>query len=82
MFVDELFSSNFPDHQSNEMTSQPEDFDCLRYMIDTTEASCGRFSDYSLKYVKNLVHICENSNTFEVYEAQQKIAAFCRNKTQ
>ena len=65
MFVDALFSEAFPKHFGKdadevELTVQPEDFECLRFMMDVTEENCGKFSDYSLKYVKHLVHVCEN----------------------
>jgi len=41
----------------------PRNFDCLRTTMDTYESSCGRFTDYSLKYVKYLVKACENVNS-------------------
>lgn len=82
MFVDELFSKTFPSHQSNELVVEVQDYDCLRFMIDSTELSCGRFSDYSLKYVKNLVHICETSTTMEINNAAHDIAKFCATKAE
>ena len=82
MFVDELFSSSFPEHKSNELIVEPMNWDCLKFMIESTEESCGMFTDYSLKYVKNLVHICETSDNFEVTVALQKIRKFCSEKTE
>lgn len=38
---------------------EPRNFDCLRLLIDTFEQACGKFDDYSLKYVKYLVNECE-----------------------
>ena len=65
MFIDKLFAETFPKHFGEnanelELTVQPEDFECLRFLMEVVENNCGRFSDYSLKYVKHLVHVCEN----------------------
>ena len=77
MYVDGLFAKTFPQHQTNELVTDITDYDCLRFLIDSTEESCGRFSDYSLKYVKNLVHICETSSPLEVNYAAVEITKFC-----
>ena len=45
--------------------------------MESTENNCGKFSDYSLKYVKHLVHVCENQDEAGVYEVANKIADFC-----
>jgi len=45
---------------SNEDFPLPTNFACLKTMVNHTEEHCGRFSDYSLKYVKYLVRECEN----------------------
>lgn len=34
------------------------DFECYQDMIETMEASCGRTSDYGLKYFRNLYDLC------------------------
>ena len=39
--------------------SLPVDFDCLKASVTGYEAACGRFDDYSLKYVRTLVNLCE-----------------------
>ena len=46
---------------SNEFNDyhEPKNFDCLRLLVDTYERACGKFDDYSLKYVKYLVNECE-----------------------
>lgn len=83
MFVDKLFEVTFPKHYGEEkgdeveLTVQPTNFDCLRYLMDSVENNCGRFSDYSLKYVKHLVHVCENQDETGVVQAALKIADFC-----
>lgn len=33
--------------------------DCLKKAVQGYEASCGKFNDYSLKYVKNLANMCD-----------------------
>jgi len=82
MFVDKLFANAFPKHFGEgadkvELTVQPTDFECLRFLMESTENNCGKFSDYSLKYVKHLVHVCENNDETGVLQAAIKIADFC-----
>jgi hypothetical protein len=82
MFVDKLFAEAFPKHfgadaDLMELTVQPSDYKCLRYLVESTENNCGKFSDYSLKYVRHLVHVCENQDEDGVYEVANKIADFC-----
>jgi len=38
---------------------KPRNFGCLKDTISRVEASCGRFDDYSLKWVYTLVNMCE-----------------------
>jgi len=80
MYVDSLFAKTFPDHQNNELVTDITDYDCLRFLIDSTEQSCGRFTDYSLKYVKNLAHICETSSPLEVNYAAVEITKYCSSE--
>jgi len=37
----------------------PRDFDCLKTVIAAHDNTCGKFDDYSLQYVKYIVHACE-----------------------
>jgi hypothetical protein len=37
----------------------PKDFECLRSMIATYEDNCGKFDDYSRKFIRYLVRECE-----------------------
>lgn len=46
--------------------------------MTSVENSCGKFSDYSLKYVKHLVHVCENQDAEGVKLAANKVAEFCQ----
>jgi len=37
----------------------PKDFDCLRSLMKTFEESCGKFTDYSRRFIKYFVRECE-----------------------
>jgi len=83
MFVDKLFADAFPKHFGSEkkdfeLTVQPTDYPCLRFLMEGVEQNCGKFSDYSLKYVKHLVHVCESQDQLGVLEAANKIESFCK----
>ena len=87
MFVDKLFAEAFPKHFGPdadlvELTVQPKDYECLRFLMENTENNCGKFSDYSLKYVKHLVHVCENQDDNGVYEVANRIADFCETNAE
>lgn len=79
MDVDAFFGDVFSHHDANEMVVQPEDFDCFRFMMNNYEESCGKFSDYSLKYVKHLVHACETESPAELNNTAIKITERCNN---
>ena len=73
-FVDSLFlqfetPANVPD--------TPQDFDCLRMMVGGVEEMCGKWSAYSLKYVRKLANICDTSSTEQVSDAYVKIGQYC-----
>jgi len=51
----------------------PEHFDCLKESMSGIEDHCGRFDDYSLKYVRTVVNLCEQG-----YAAQEVVTAFKR----
>lgn len=53
----ELFKSVFGEVEG--LVAQPHDFECLRTLVEYREASCGKFSDYSLQFVRHFVHVCE-----------------------
>jgi len=36
----------------------PKDLTCLRNAVNTFEKSCTKFTDYGLKYTRNLAHLC------------------------
>ena len=56
----------------------PTKFECLRALMETYEEHCGKFTDYSLKYVKYLVKECESMpEIFSMEPAYAKIRAGC-----
>jgi legumain len=59
MDSDKIFNQVFASHANEELVFTPQNFDCLRYLIGVHDESCGKFDDYSLKYVRHLVHACE-----------------------
>jgi hypothetical protein len=59
---DTLFTELFPHHAGIDLVAQPLDFDCLRFLVNTHDEHCGRFSDYSLKHVKHFAHACETES--------------------
>jgi hypothetical protein len=63
MKVDHVFEA-FSGKQlsADETFPLPRNFGCLRATMNTYEAHCGRFDDYSLKYVKYLVKSCESES--------------------
>ena len=38
--------------------SLPEDLSCLRTAVDSFQKTCTKFTDYGMKYTKNLAHLC------------------------
>jgi len=50
----------------------PRDFNCLKGAVAGVEQSCGRFDDYSLKYVYLLANMCEEGYTAEQISAAAK----------
>jgi len=62
----------------DEFVAQPLNFDCLRSMVETREEHCGRFSDYSLQFVKHFVHVCETEPQSAGFY-MQKMAQHCAN---
>jgi len=52
------------------MRAAPRNFECLKGSMRAIERSCGKFDDYSLKYVYQVVNLCE-----EGYEVDEIAAA-------
>jgi hypothetical protein len=71
-----MFATVFED-QTGELVVQPRNFNCLRYMVDAREKDCGKFSDYSLQFVRHFVHACETYAPLEIEAAISRISAHC-----
>lgn len=54
----------------------PKDYDCLRSLIETYETHCGKFDDYSRKFIKYLVRECEQPKMSQA-EAKIKLQKAC-----
>ena len=78
MNSDALFKNVFPHHaEMNDLVVVPNDFECLRKMMAIHDDHCGRFDDYSLKYVKHLVHTCETETPDMIDKYAQLIVNTC-----
>jgi len=79
MKVDHIFEDLFGAISGNEEIPLPRNFDCLRSMVNAYTESCGKFSDYSLKYVKYLVNECEvRPNTVDSVIHRMKSVCFAQ----
>ena len=72
MMVDEVFSE-FVDSSAHDINHCrfkkedgqcgdifiPKDYECLRGFVDVFESHCGKFTDYSRRFIKYLVRECE-----------------------
>lgn len=74
-FVDQLFGEHFP--MANEDYEEPQDFDCLRQLLGQLEEMCGEWSDYSLKYTKNVAHACNNKTEAELGSLMSNVFQHC-----
>jgi hypothetical protein len=68
MKVDHIFEKFAGSLNDEQEFPLPRDFDCLRGLINHYEETCGKFSDYGLKYVKYLVKECENKSNDSAIE--------------
>ena len=59
------------------MVVVPTDFDCLRDMYYAYETHCKRFEDFSLKFVKHLVHTCETESQKQIAAAKERLITLC-----
>lgn len=64
MRVDHVFEEledHIPhNHLRSSEPVKPRNFECLKKSMSTYENYCGKMSDYDLKYVRNLVELCES----------------------
>jgi hypothetical protein len=57
----------------------PRNFECLKSVMAAHDSSCGKFDDYSLQYVKYIVHACE-AKVHETEELINHMVASCPMK--
>jgi len=84
MAVDKRFAAMFPVHMEafNKNESPiPTDFECYRSLIDTYETACGKFDDYSMKYMGVLAAECEGIKSVpeNMPKSIVKIQESCKN---
>jgi len=61
-------------------TPLPRNFDCLKHLVNTYQASCGKLEDYSLQYVKHFVAACEHlSVPAAIDSVVHKLKKACQN---
>jgi hypothetical protein len=58
---------------------EPENFNCLRYLVGTHDKYCTPFEDYSLKYVKYLVNKCETGTEAQIKDTAHKLELTCQD---
>jgi len=80
--VDKRFAEMFPVHMeafNNNDTPVPTDYKCYKSLIDTYENACGKFDDYSMKYMAIFAAECEGIKSVPEYQAKSiaKIADTC-----
>lgn len=66
MRVDHVFAhlkTEYPVKIHDDAQVLPRDFDCLRSLIQSYKESCDGLDEYSLKYVKYFVQLCENKSS-------------------
>jgi hypothetical protein len=77
MKVDHIFQTILGSKlEATKEFAAPRNFECLKGLVEHYTENCGKFSDYSLKYVKYLVLECE---TLSVPSAVDSIMHRIRN---
>lgn len=74
MTVDKRFAELFPVHMeafNKKDLPVPTDYDCYRTLVDAYENSCGKFDDYSMKYMGVLAAQCEGIKSVEAKADEQ-----------
>jgi len=75
-FVDTLFATHF--EETANAPEIPQDFDCLRVMVESVEDLCGPYSAYSLKYIRKLANLCD-TRPEEVTNTLVKVGEYCHS---
>ena len=76
-YYDNLFSEVFPGLQEEDLETKLTDYDCYRFLIDSFENDCGKFSEYGFKYAKYLSHTCTVGDPEMIGDTAQKIQNIC-----
>lgn len=71
----DLYAAEIANHSYEKQV----DFDCYKNLIDHFETECGKFTDNSLKYTKNLHAMCQDSNIV-VESARMNITEICKTE--
>ena len=77
MRTDNIFGEVFA-QITEPLITKPVDFNCLRYLVNVHNDSCGEFEDYSLQYVKYIVHTCETGTPEEISEIAGNLVHACQ----
>lgn len=56
---DDIFA-NIRVHHENVAMAKDTDFDCYKNIINYFEATCGKFSEYGMKYMRSFYDVCQN----------------------
>ena len=76
-FFDDLFDQDFfAAEEANAADVHVNDYDCLRLMLGGVEEMCGDWSAYSLKYVRNLVTVCDTKPAVEISKIFYQIGEY------
>jgi len=79
MRVDHVFEQFAQTHsvKATQSTATVTKYDCLRFLMNTFEAHCGKFDDYSLKYIKHIVNACESHADYASDAIAHSIKGIC-----
>ena len=77
-WYDNIFQEAFPHLQGVELETKLVDYDCYRFMIDSFEDSCGKFSEYGFQYAKYFVHTCTTGDIEMIGDSAELIKNMCQ----
>jgi legumain len=72
---DDLFTAIRVHHDDVEM-AKDTDFDCYKNIINFFEATCGKFSEYGMKYMRSFYDVCMNKQE-AIPAIKETIVEFC-----
>mmetsp|Transcript_18179 Transcript_18179/g.21386 ORF Transcript_18179/g.21386 Transcript_18179/m.21386 type:complete len:82 (+) Transcript_18179:1037-1282(+) len=74
-YVDSLFSAHFS--AVFDAPIAPHNFNCMRIMAEGVELHCGKWSPYSMRYVRNLASYCDTKSPDELSHIYSRIGHYC-----